>query len=98
MRLHNDYLIIGAGPAGLQMGYFLEKAGRDYRILEAGATPGTFFTRFPRHRKLISVNKVYTGFEDDELNLRWDWNSLLGDSDAPLFKHYNKQYFPPADT
>ena len=97
MQQHNDYLIIGAGPAGLQMGYFLEKAGRDYRILEAGAAPGTFFSRFPRHRKLISVNKVYTGFEDDELNLRWDWNSLLGDSDAPLFKQYNKHYFPPAD-
>jgi thioredoxin reductase len=98
LQQRNDYLIIGAGPAGLQLGYFLEKAGRDYRILEAGAAPGTFFTRFPRHRKLISVNKVYTGFDDDELNLRWDWNSLLGDSDAPLFKDYNKQYFPPADT
>ena len=31
-----DYLVIGAGPAGLQLGYFLARAGRDYQILEAG--------------------------------------------------------------
>ena len=84
---HYDYLIIGAGPAGLQMGYFLEKAQRSYLILEAGATPGTFFTKFPRHRKLISINKVYTGFDDVELHLRWDWNSLLSDDEGMLLKH-----------
>jgi len=33
-----DYLVIGAGPAGLQLGYFFARAGRDYQILEAGLT------------------------------------------------------------
>jgi thioredoxin reductase len=94
---YTDYLIIGAGPAGLQLGYFFEKAGRDYRILEAGPTPGTFFRTFPRHRTLISINKVYTGFDDPETNLRWDWNSLLSDDDEMLFKHYSGKYFPDAD-
>jgi len=28
-----DYVIIGAGPAGLQLGYFLHKANRRYLIL-----------------------------------------------------------------
>ncbi|MDJ0677957.1 MAG: NAD(P)-binding domain-containing protein, partial [Calothrix sp. MO_167.B42] len=74
-----DYLIIGAGPAGLQLGYFLEKANRNYLILEAGDVPGTSFQKFPRHEKLISINKVYTGYKDMEINLRWDWNSLLSD-------------------
>lgn len=92
-----DYLIIGAGPAGLQLGYFLEKAGRDYLILEAGDSPGTFFKTFPRHRKMISINKVYTGFDDTELNLRWDWNSLLADSDDMLFKNFSERFFPEAD-
>ena len=55
-----DYLIIGAGPAGLQLAYFLQKAGRDYHLLEAGQGPGTFFRTFPRHRQLISSNKVHT--------------------------------------
>jgi thioredoxin reductase len=94
---HSDYLIIGAGPAGLQLGYFLQKAGRDYRILEAGQSAGTFFAKYPRHRTLISSNKVFTGIDDPEINLRWDWNSLLGDDDGMLFKDYTKTYFPPAD-
>jgi cation diffusion facilitator CzcD-associated flavoprotein CzcO len=92
-----DYLIIGAGPAGLQLGYFLEKANRNYLILEAGDSPGTSFQQFPRHRQLISINKVYTGYDNPEINLRWDWNSLLSDSEEMLFKNYSKNYFPDAD-
>ena len=92
-----DYLVLGAGPAGLQLGYFLTKAGRDYLILEAGSTPGTFFRTFPRHRRLISSNKVYTGWEDPELNLRMDWNSLLSDDQSLRFTRYSERYFPPAD-
>lgn len=42
-----DCLIIGAGPAGLQLGQLLQSAGHDYRILESGPTPGTFFRTFP---------------------------------------------------
>jgi thioredoxin reductase len=92
-----DYLIIGAGPAGLQLGYFLEKANRNYLILEAGDAPGTSFQQFPRHRQLISINKVYTGYDNPEINLRWDWNSLLSESEEMLFKNYSKSYFPDAD-
>jgi thioredoxin reductase len=94
-----DYLVIGAGPAGLQLGYFLEKANRNYLILEAGESSATAFKQFPRHRQLISINKRYTGYSDPEVNLRWDWNSLLhDDSDKLLFTHYTKDYFPSADT
>ncbi|MDJ0706018.1 MAG: NAD(P)-binding domain-containing protein [Leptolyngbyaceae cyanobacterium MO_188.B28] len=92
-----EYLIIGAGPAGVQLGYFLEKRGRDYLILEAGEESGTFFKTFPRHRKLISINKVYTRYDSTEINLRWDWNSLLSDSEEMLFKHYSRDYFPHTD-
>ena len=42
-----DYLVIGAGPAGLQLAHFLEQAGRDYLLLERGPTPGTFSAGFP---------------------------------------------------
>ena len=92
-----DYLVIGAGPAGLQLGYFLERAGRDYLILESGPTPGTFFRTFPRHRSLISINKPHTGESDPERNLRMDWNSLLSDDPGLLFTRYSQRYFPPAD-
>jgi thioredoxin reductase len=94
----HDYIIVGAGPAGLQLGYFLKQAGRSFLILEAGDAPGSFFKQFPRHRKLISANKVYTGYSDPVRNLRWDWNSLIGDGDSPLFKNYSREFFPHADT
>jgi thioredoxin reductase len=92
-----DYVIIGAGPGGLQLGYFLHKAQRNYLILEANSSAGSFFKVFPRHRKLISSNKVYTGFDDPEVNLRFDWNSLLSDNEELLFKNFSKQYFADAD-
>ncbi|MEV0385133.1 NAD(P)-binding domain-containing protein [Nonomuraea sp. NPDC050643] len=92
-----DYLVIGAGPAGLQLGYFLHKTGRKYLILEAGAGPSQFFHTFPRHRTLISINKKHTGWDDPELNLRMDWNSLLSDDPDLLFTRYSDRYFPHAD-
>ncbi|MFY1635025.1 NAD(P)-binding domain-containing protein [Solwaraspora sp. WMMB335] len=93
----HDYLIIGAGPAGLQLAALMHRDGHDYAVLEAGAGPGTFFTTYPRHRQLISINKVHTGFDDAEMRLRMDWNSLLSDDPELLFTRYSKRYFPPAD-
>jgi len=92
-----DYLIIGSGPAGLQLGYYLEKNKKEYLILEAGAKNGMFFDTFPRNRRLISINKVFTGSQDYEFNLRFDWNSLLSDDEDMLFKKYSEEYFPHAD-
>lgn len=94
---HLEYVVLGAGPAGLQMGYFLRRAGRDYLILESGDGPGTFFRSYPRHRTLISINKRFTGYSDPEVNLRWDWNSLLTDDQGPRFTDYSRRYFPKAD-
>lgn len=91
-----DYLIIGAGPAGLQLAYFLERAGRDYLVLEAGSSAGTFFRTFPRHQRLISINKPHTGSNDPEINLRMDWNSLLCDDPRLRLTRYTERYFPQA--
>jgi thioredoxin reductase len=93
----HDCLIIGAGPAGLQLAALLERDGHDYVVLEGGPRPGMFFETYPRHRQLISINKVWTGSEDPEFNLRSDWNSLLSDDPALLFKNYSTRYFPAAD-
>ncbi|MDR7277111.1 NAD(P)-binding domain-containing protein [Catenuloplanes atrovinosus] len=92
-----DYLIIGAGPAGLQLAALLERDGRDFAVLEAGPGPGTFFRTYPRHRQLISINKVYTGQSDPERAMRMDWNSLLSDDPALRFARYSRRYFPAAD-
>lgn len=92
-----DYAVIGAGPAGLQVAYFLGKAGRDHVVLEAGSTPGTFYRTFPRHRRMISINKPHTGWHDPEKDLRVDWNSLLSDDPSLRFTRYTDRYFPDAD-
>ncbi|XP_061079499.1 FAD-dependent oxidoreductase domain-containing protein 2 [Conger conger] len=95
--LHHDYCVLGAGPAGLQMGYFLSKSQRDYIILERNSGPGSFFNIYPRHRKLISINKIYTGSRNREFNLRHDWNSLLSDRPGLLLQRISTQMYPEAD-
>ncbi|XP_048575414.1 FAD-dependent oxidoreductase domain-containing protein 2 [Nematostella vectensis] len=94
---YHDYCVIGAGPAGLQMGFFLEKASRDYVIFERNGVAGSFYVELPRHRTLISINKRHTGKTNKEFNLRHDWNSLISDDESLLMKHYSKKFFPDAD-
>ena len=89
-----DYLIIGAGPAGLQLGYFLQKSERNYLIVEGAEGPGSFYTSLPRHGKMISINKIYTGYENPETRLRYDWNSLLCDNPELVVRNYSTLYFP----
>lgn len=52
--------------------------GRDYIIFERNSNAGSFFEKFPRHRKLISLNKrfVREGRAAD-FAFRHDWNSLI---------------------
>ncbi|MEU7059048.1 NAD(P)-binding domain-containing protein [Streptomyces sp. NPDC046197] len=89
-----DYLVVGAGPAGLQVAQLLHAGGYDYEVVEESGMPGAFFARYPRHRQLISVNKRYTGSSDPEFNLRSDWNSLLSDRPELRFTRYTESYFP----
>jgi len=42
--IYHDYIVVGAGPSGLQMGYFLDRAGRNYVILERGSAAGILST------------------------------------------------------
>jgi thioredoxin reductase len=102
-----EYCVIGAGPAGIQMGLFLEQANRSYVVLERGEGAGTFFKKYPRHRTLISLNKRHTGRGGSALslehNLRHDWHSLLtslqsGEIDERrLFTSWTNKFYPPAD-
>lgn len=96
IKLFWDYIVVGAGPAGLQMGYFLEKNKRDYIILERNLEAGSFFKKFPRHDRLISINKMYTGRRNEEFNLRHDWNSLLSDDFLPFYQ-FSNDFFPYKD-
>ena len=91
---YKDYMIIGAGPGGLQLGYFFEQKGRDYLIFEGRNRIGSFFERYPRNGKLISYNKISSIYEEPEIQLRWDWNSLLTNDYSFPFCRYSKRLFP----
>lgn len=95
---YHDYIIVGAGPAGLQMGYYMEKANWDYLILEANEHAGAFFKTQPRQRRLLSINKRFNLFPEEEFNMRHDWNSLLTDDYSLLFRDYTEKLYPEADT
>lgn len=94
--MHKDTIIIGAGPAGIQLGTFLQQGGYDYIIFEQNDNAGSFFNTFPHIGKLISINKKYTGYSSPEFNLRHDWNSLLSEK-GPLFTSYSNDYYPNRD-
>lgn len=92
----HKYIVVGAGPGGLQAAYFLDKRNRDYVVLERGEGVAGFFRKFPVGRKMNSFNKKYNYFEDEEFNMRSDWNSLLSDEKI-LFPPYTDDLYPAAD-
>eukprot|EP00750_Incisomonas_marina_P033442 INCI9871.1.p1 GENE.INCI9871.1~~INCI9871.1.p1 ORF type:complete len:548 (+),score=69.81 INCI9871.1:327-1970(+) len=76
---HFDHCIIGAGPGGVQLGFFLQQSKRSYIVLERAAQAAAFFAKYPRHRNLISINKKSTPRhgQHPDFRMRHDWNSLL---------------------
>ena len=92
-RIYYNDIIIGAGPAGLQLGYYFKKMEKNYIILEKTNFSGSFFDKYPLSSKLISINKRFTGNNNSEFNMRHDWNSLINDEDF-LFKNYSNEYYP----
>jgi cation diffusion facilitator CzcD-associated flavoprotein CzcO len=75
----------------------LKKSGRDYVVLEKESTAGAFFATQPVHRNLLSINKKYNYFTEEEFNWRHDWNSLLSDDPDMRFTKYTDDLFPHAD-
>ncbi len=94
---HHTVIIVGAGPGGLQLGQSLGCAGIDYVILERDEIAGSFFKKYPTNRRLLSINKIHTGFEEPAKNLRWDWNSLISNGRCEAFRSYDDSFFPGAD-
>lgn len=95
---HVRNLIIGAGPAGLQLAHLFAKSGSEYLVLERGENAGTFFRSYPRHDKLLSINKVHTGYPDLESRRRYDWNALVCDDEELQYREFSNDYFPSASS
>jgi hypothetical protein len=92
-----ENIIIGAGPASLQCAYFFKKYNINYLIIERNDKCGSFFDKYPHGGNLISINKVNTGNENEDFNLRHDWNSLLNDENF-LFKDYSDKFYPDKES
>src|SRR5215207_7605459 len=73
-------LVVGSGPGGLQVSYFLSRLGIHHATISADDGPGGMFRRWPFFQRLLSWTKPYApaprGSREFE---RWDWNSLLAD-------------------
>lgn len=90
-----DYVIIGAGPSGLQWGTLLSKQNHTYTILEANTHAGAFFSTYPRARRLISHNRCNLGNVSDDFALRHDWHSILEANETFCRRHH--KFYPSAD-
>jgi thioredoxin reductase len=77
-----DYpvVVVGSGPGGLQVSYFLSRAGIAHAVISADETPGGMFLRWPFFQRLLSWTKPYADMDRTSRAFgRWDWNSLLAD-------------------
>ncbi len=95
--VERDFLVLGAGPGGIQLGAFLQESGSSYLVLEGSDKLASFFREMPRTRKLISFNKVHGLYDDPETRLRWDWNSLLTPDYSHEFREFSQALYPHAD-
>jgi thioredoxin reductase len=87
-------IIIGAGPAGIQLAYYFKENNIPYLVLEKSQMCGSFFNNYPLSGKLISINKRNTGSDIADFQLRHDWNSLISNDIDLLFTKYSKDYYP----
>ena len=92
-------VVIGSGPGGLQISYYLRRHGIRHALLSADEKPGGMFQRFPIFQRLVTWSKPHAPVERGAEHYEWyDWNSLLAEepeqrSLAPTFMD-GVSYFP----
>jgi thioredoxin reductase len=73
-------VVVGSGPGGLQIAYYLSRLGIDHAVISADPGPGGMFRRFPFFQRLLSWTKPYAQLAHDTRDYeRYDWNSLVAD-------------------
>lgn len=76
-------IVVGSGPGGLQVSYFLRRLGVHHAVLSADPAPGGMFRRYPLFQRLNTWTKPYALAERRTRPYEWyDWNSLVGDEPA----------------
>ncbi|MGH2734270.1 MAG: NAD(P)-binding domain-containing protein [Actinomycetota bacterium] len=71
-------VVVGSGPGGLQVAYYLRRLGISFAHVSADAEPGGMFRRFPIMGRLVSWTKRHAVVDRDARSYeRFDWNSLI---------------------
>lgn len=73
-------MVVGSGPGGLQLSYFLQRLGVPHATISADAEPGGMFLRYPLFQRLNTWSKPYARATRGTRPYDWyDWNSLVAD-------------------
>jgi thioredoxin reductase len=76
-------VIVGSGPGGLQLSYFLTRLGIRHAVLSADDRPGGMFRSFPIYQRLNTWSKPHAPVGPESRHYAWyDWNTLLADERA----------------
>lgn len=92
-------VVIGSGPAGLQVSYCLDRLGIDHAVISADDEPAGMFRHYPVFQRLVTWTKPHApASPDDPRYERYDWNSLLADDAGHRFlvrdQMRSGSYFP----
>jgi thioredoxin reductase len=75
-----DVVVVGSGPGGLQVSYYLRHFGVQHAVLSRDEAPGGMFQRFPIYQRLISWTKPDAPAERGSREYEWyDHNSLVAE-------------------
>ncbi|HYM90853.1 MAG TPA: NAD(P)-binding domain-containing protein [bacterium] len=92
-------VVVGSGPGGLQLSYFLQRLGVRHATVSEDPGPGGMFRRYPLFQRLNTWSKPYAMADRGTRPYEWyDWNSLV--ADAPELRSLVSQsmegvsYFP----
>lgn len=85
--VESDVIIIGAGPAGLALGYWLQKSNIDYLILERSPFAGSSWRQMPDQLHLISMWPTNCLIHEDKFLFPADMAHK-----APAFSDYLEEF------
>jgi thioredoxin reductase len=73
-----DAVVVGSGPGGLQVSYYLSRLGIRHAVISADPAPGGMFRQFPFFQRLLSWTKPHARHAHDSREYeRYDFNSLV---------------------
>jgi thioredoxin reductase len=82
-------VVVGSGPGGLQISYYLSRLGIDHAVISADPAPGGMFRQYPFFQRLLSWTKPHTRHAHDTREYeRYDFNSLVA------FERENRAVMP----